>query len=241
MSAAATRSPVKKVQGVGTHRYVGAYGCRYDADTGLTYMRQRWYSQGLQRFISRDKVRGSNRYAYANNNPLTYIDPTGLQTTIEHYYAIARQRVGTQDHPGLDYWGGAGVTGSGCFQDTMGGQLGVPENSIQFGQLPDSYNQVSTPKIGDIAKFDAHWGTVVDFTPDGRPIIYGRDGNYGVYSGTPQDWSSAYALQGYYRDPNADPAANTQVREYRANQAQNPNGLHLPTDNTQPDNRGIRY
>lgn len=41
-------------------------------------MRQRWYDPNLQRFISRDKLRNSNRYAYAQNKPTTLIDPSGL-------------------------------------------------------------------------------------------------------------------------------------------------------------------
>lgn len=51
---------------------------------GLYYMRVRYYSPELKRFINADIVAGHisnaitlNRYAYANGNPVSYIDPTG--------------------------------------------------------------------------------------------------------------------------------------------------------------------
>ena len=52
---------------------------------GLYYMRARYYSPDLMRFINADIVAGSisnaitlNRYAYANGNPVSNIDPFGL-------------------------------------------------------------------------------------------------------------------------------------------------------------------
>jgi len=63
---------------------IGFTGHVNDADTGLTYMQQRYYDPVAGRFLSVDPVStdantGSsfNRYAYANNNPYRYIDPDG--------------------------------------------------------------------------------------------------------------------------------------------------------------------
>ncbi len=51
----------------------------------LDYMHARYYSSNMGRFLSVDPVDGLqrfpqswNRYAYARNNPLKYIDPTGM-------------------------------------------------------------------------------------------------------------------------------------------------------------------
>ncbi len=55
-------------------------------ENGLYYMRARYYSPDLRRFVNADIVRGAisdgvtlNRYAYANCNPITNIDPLGLE------------------------------------------------------------------------------------------------------------------------------------------------------------------
>ena len=64
--------------------YNGRDGVITDAN-GLLYMRARYYSPELRRFINADIVPGEisnaitlNRYAYANGNPVSNIDPFGL-------------------------------------------------------------------------------------------------------------------------------------------------------------------
>ena len=56
-----------------------------DEATGLTYMHARYYNPRLGRFMSVDPVGGRvedsqswNRYAYVLNNPLKFVDPTGM-------------------------------------------------------------------------------------------------------------------------------------------------------------------
>jgi RHS repeat-associated protein len=63
---------------------IGFTGHVNDADTGLTYMQQRYYDPVAARFLSEDPVltdantgESFNRYAYAENNPYKYIDPDG--------------------------------------------------------------------------------------------------------------------------------------------------------------------
>ncbi len=62
-------------------------GKERDAETGLDYFGARYYSAPVGRFTSPDPYMPSadvkdpqswNRYAYARNNPLRYIDPNGL-------------------------------------------------------------------------------------------------------------------------------------------------------------------
>jgi RHS repeat-associated protein len=60
------------------YRFVGALGVRYDAGSGLYYMRHRWYDPGLGRFLGRDLIKTDNRYDYCNDNPVTQLDPDGL-------------------------------------------------------------------------------------------------------------------------------------------------------------------
>ena len=56
-------------------RYCGEY---YDSESGLTYLRGRYYSSELRRFITEDPAKdGENWYAYCGNNPVMRIDPSG--------------------------------------------------------------------------------------------------------------------------------------------------------------------
>jgi RHS repeat-associated protein len=83
-----------------SHTSLGMMGSLYDGDvrsrctgkerdteSGLDYFGARYYGSNMGRFMSPDPWLGSmdianpqslNRYSYAQNNPLKYTDPTGL-------------------------------------------------------------------------------------------------------------------------------------------------------------------
>ncbi len=55
-------------------------GKDYDEAAGLYYFNARWYDAELGRFTTEDPARdGLNWYVYVRNNPLRYVDPTGLE------------------------------------------------------------------------------------------------------------------------------------------------------------------
>jgi len=61
----------------------GRYGVQTD-NSGLLYMRARYYNPYLCRFLNPDPIGfggGLNFYAYANGNPVSYLDPFGLNGT----------------------------------------------------------------------------------------------------------------------------------------------------------------
>ena len=57
-------------------------GREWDAESGLYYYRARYYDPQIGRFLSQDPLHlvtaGVHGYAYAGNNPLRYVDPSGL-------------------------------------------------------------------------------------------------------------------------------------------------------------------
>ena len=66
--------------------YNGQYGVTTD-NNGLYYMRARYYNVEIKRFINQDvllgvleRVSSLNRYAYVEGNPVSYLDPFGLET-----------------------------------------------------------------------------------------------------------------------------------------------------------------
>ena len=74
----------------------------YDTDTGLYYLKTRYYDPEVGRFLNMDAVDyadpetlgGLNLYAYCNNNPVMYIDPTGhfilqLVVSVISYVGVA--------------------------------------------------------------------------------------------------------------------------------------------------------
>ena len=58
--------------------FVGSLGHVSDTETGLIYMRARYYDPAMGRFVSEDpEGSGSNWFVYSDNNPITRTDPTG--------------------------------------------------------------------------------------------------------------------------------------------------------------------
>ncbi|CAL2093145.1 conserved protein of unknown function [Tenacibaculum sp. 190524A02b] len=58
------------------YRYVGTYGVEYETND-LYYMRARYYKPSVGRFLTEDPVWHTNLYPYADNNPISRVDPLG--------------------------------------------------------------------------------------------------------------------------------------------------------------------
>ena len=57
--------------------YTGEY---HDSETGLIYLRNRYYDPETGRFITEDPIKsGMNWFVYAGNNPVMFVDPWGLE------------------------------------------------------------------------------------------------------------------------------------------------------------------
>ena len=60
-------------------------GYVYDVETGLYYLRSRYYNPGWGRYINADTLIKGNLYCYCNNNPLLYLDENGTYPVIIEY------------------------------------------------------------------------------------------------------------------------------------------------------------
>ena len=75
-------SDVKHIGNLNPFRYRGYY---YDTETGLYFLKTRYYDPAIGRFMTIDgieyldpeTINGLNLYAYCNNNPVMNIDPNG--------------------------------------------------------------------------------------------------------------------------------------------------------------------
>lgn len=74
--------------------YVGRFGVMREA-SGIDYMRNRWYAPTQGRFTQSDPIGlagGTNFYAYVSNNPVNFIDPSGLVSSPAEYAAFEAAR-----------------------------------------------------------------------------------------------------------------------------------------------------
>ncbi|KAA8995777.1 RHS repeat-associated core domain-containing protein, partial [Paenibacillus spiritus] len=130
-------------------RYAGEY---WDSDTGLQYLRARWYDPSTGRFITEDTWEGrinhpdsQNPYVYVVNNPLRYVDPSGLKA--EGYFSLEAS---------ADFFAGASVelkintSGEVTFsaEASLSGNIGVEASAGVGGTYSkgDTSNKSGTVK-----------------------------------------------------------------------------------------------
>ena len=71
--------------------------------TWLYYFNARWYDATLGRFVTEDPARdGINWFVYAYNNPLRWIDPTGLDNTLFTLFTTGDVSLSADEYPDLD-------------------------------------------------------------------------------------------------------------------------------------------
>ena len=138
-----------------------------DGDTGLTYMQARYYDPVIGRFYSNDPVsalefinkqntHGFNRYAYVNNNPLSYLDPDGregINFSIPHFSDMFAKSFGyknaahANENIGQDVKKGtvAGLRGV----ETAAGNAGTATSALAVGA---AFGPGTQPAVAPLAK-----------------------------------------------------------------------------------------
>ena len=108
----------------------GACGIFSDPETGLLYMRARYYSPSIGRFISRDPIGfdgGINVYAYCEGDPLNYCDPNGndwkltIRASNDHAWIVVKDPLGITTSYGRWHTGYGGSV-------TDGVQINIEKN-----------------------------------------------------------------------------------------------------------------
>ena len=98
-----------------------------DAESGLTYMRNRYYQASTGRFIQRDPISyagGLNLYSYCGGDPVNLSDPSGLEPSPWPY--VKGGNMGSLRRPApprVVYYQQEGVTGLSAADHMMAGLL----------------------------------------------------------------------------------------------------------------------
>jgi len=86
------------VASMGTAATVFGFTGEQEDNTGLVYLRARYYGPGFSRFLARDPWPGRgilpisyNAWVYANQNPVGLTDPTGMYAKEQHHFALTLQ------------------------------------------------------------------------------------------------------------------------------------------------------
>ncbi|MDC0435397.1 RHS repeat-associated core domain-containing protein [bacterium] len=165
----------------------GFTGHTEDVNSDLVYMQQRYYDPSIGRFLSIDPVDANpnepmtfNRYAYANNNPYSYVDPNGeLPVLVWAAYVGVQAALTAYDSYSAYQEGGAPALAKQAAVDIALSVAGakvaakVAEGAITGARALDNVSEVPTSK--DIKVLGRLEDTAVARDWDGHDVLNIKD------------------------------------------------------------------
>ena len=134
-----------------------------DEAVGLYHMKARYYSSQLKRFISRDPLGlegGNNLYAYAENNPLSYVDPHGLCPG----HIINKGSSSSDSYGWIDMMSGNALS-SFDYTYTSVDQVSLFDQAKSISAIPEKTASVYTSSGYDVFENQTLYSSM-DLTPD---------------------------------------------------------------------------
>lgn len=154
-------------------RYCGEY---LDEETGLIYLRARYYDPSIGRFVSEDPIKdGTNWYVYCNDNPIRYVDRGGKSATevLNSGIQMAQEVSALNPLPGLeDVAAGAVLIGAGVAAGVVFVYDAITSDDDTTSAMTDATTS-ETKQERDPVYFTEN---PYDFNPQGV-VRYQYDGN----------------------------------------------------------------
>ncbi len=153
----------------------GFAGGMYDPETGLVHFDRRDYDPITGRWTAKDPIRfnggSTNLYAYANNNPVSFKDPSGLKSE-STYSDIIDKADQSANYEGI-VWDGAEMiakdgfknASAGGFFKTLGNVTGVLSAGTSFLKYVDTANAYYYDGKGSL------WDVAHDFVSLGANTV----------------------------------------------------------------------
>ena len=175
----------QEANATGTEKYAftGQYS---EADIGLYYFGARWYDASLGRFISEDPLKGSmissqsqNPYVYCMNNPLRYVDPTGMLLTDDpgHVDGYLQTYYGGEYHYYSAMDGNCNVSGESYNYKDADAQRKTFEEEYNrlYGPKQTEPSTTKSEKTNSIYKYDPWTGLRIGSSIPGMNVDISRN------------------------------------------------------------------
>ena len=166
-------------------RFGGFFGIQTDSN-GLVHMRARYYNPLIRRFINSDPARDAwNWFAYANGNPVSYVDPTGFAANLANGGGGNLESLGF-NAGGLEHMAAEAEVFALKSLVTMANVIGAPWGA----ELPYPGEAIANIRRGYGVDPNSSSAQIIDETTDIAMIagsaIVTRKGGGGKYGTTPK-------------------------------------------------------